>query len=381
MKKSIQILGMFILIILIASCKKMVDKDFSISPYETKINKWIDAKIPVNESGKIYEEQLKSGLDYTRMREEASFDSEKILIIPIKENFLEFRKAEEGCSGNLVVLIDKKDEIRRMNIVLFKPETSSQTSKLPDNTFYHLYNTSKVPVDGQFHFLDVNGRLEYQLSYHDKKLVSRGVVTPLSENEYNSMKQNIGKVKTNGVFATTNSQNTTIQKKSNSCFIHGYLIVEMYDASTGQWVVVGMIFIYSGCPEEVQVPQSELHAGGAIKFSGPDGSQWNLGAQYEYAVNRELTWTAYSLPYGYISSTETVYGKKVNGIADGGYFTGATHGSSQSTDGTATWTETTWHHVPSYNILYLYLYGNISNSSGTTQIQEERSFSFSGLFP
>ena len=142
-----------------------------------------------------------------------------------------------------------------------------------------------------------------------------------------------------------------------------------------------MIFIYSGCPEEVQVPQSELHAGGAIKFSGPDGSQWNLGAQYEYAVNRELTWTAYSLPYGYISSTETVYGKKVNGIADGGYFTGATHGSSQSTDGTATWTETTWHHVPSYNILYLYLYGNISNSSGTTQIQEERSFSFSGLFP
>jgi len=143
MKKSIQILGMFILIILIASCKKMVDKDFSISPYETKINKWIDAKIPVNESGKIYEEQLKSGLDYTRMREEASFDSEKILIIPIKENFLEFRKAEEGCSGNLVVLIDKKDEIRRMNIVLFKPETSAQTSKLPDNTFYHLYNTKK----------------------------------------------------------------------------------------------------------------------------------------------------------------------------------------------------------------------------------------------
>lgn len=358
-----------------------------------KIAQWIDSKIPSNESGKVYAQELKKNLDYSQIREEISLNHEKIIVIPIREHFLESRKAEPGCSGNLVVLIDDKNEPRRINIVLYKPESTNQTSKLPYNTFYHLFNTSRVTVDGKFHFLDVNGIPQYILAYKNKKLVSRGIVVPLSKTEYTSLNNQIHKGISLSKYLINRNENEIQQKRSSEgCILIDHTIIwERFDENTQEWVVFSVFVMTTvyWCPGQNQTPVDDPNTGTSpldslnrkIRFIGPTGATWGGAVVYEYAVSKEFVWTAYELPYGYISSTETVYGKKVSGLVSGGYFTSVTHSSSQSTDGTATWVETTWHNVPSFDMLYLYLNGTITNNSGTTNIQEARSYSFAGLFP
>ncbi len=357
---------------LLSSCKKNIGTNPEIQAYERNITAWIDAKVDSNASGLAYAADMKKSLDYEHMQVEPSASNEKIVIIPFKEAFLQSRKADPGQLGNLVVLVNSADNIRKINIVLFKPDADKKISALPENTFYDIFNTAKVKANGTFNFLDINGKLQYQLGYRDGKMRSSGTVQARTLDEYRMAQQGVQ------VKANSTKENIRIGKNDITC-IYFFMIIDWYNSAGvyqgSTWYLIG-----SSCSDVPQDVQPDTPPGGG-GFQGPDGNYWNGGAQYEYAVSTEWLWTAHSLPYGAITSTETVTGKKVSGEVDGGHFTDVMHGLSQSTDPSESWSQTTWHYTISANLLYLYLNGDITNTSGTTSISESRTFSFSGLFP
>lgn len=354
-----------------SSCKKNLTPDFESKVYQEKINKWVDSKVVSNTSGQAYSTAMKQNLDYAHMHIESSTENEKIVVIPIKDAFLQSRGVTAGTLGNLVVLMKATDDIRQANIALFKPDEGTQSGTLPENTFQNIFNTAKVNVNGTFRFLDLNGHLQYQLGYKNGKMISAGTVQRKTMDEYR-------KAQVNGSFGVSSPGKGNVQANDITCEYY-FLIIDWYN-SAGQYVYTSWSLIGSNCYDTNQVPQGDNPGGGGGTFHGPDGSTWNGSAQYEYAVTREWEWTAYSLPYGWITSTEQVTGKKVNGYPDGGYFTGVTHTNSVSTDATHSWNQTMWNYYISSNLLYLYLYGDITGPSVNTTITESRSFAFSALF-
>ena len=362
-----------LLVLLFTSCKKDIRQTTENLFYQETIASWIDTNVVHSAKGVAYAAAMKNSLDYAHMLVESSSGNEKILILPIDQTFLRSWNAGENQLGNLIIHINPANQIRAVNIVLFTPDSGQKISSLPPNTFYDLFNTARVQSDGVFDFRDINGHQQYKLIYKNSRLVSAATVQAKTMAEYNKAMAN-NKIKVNNLTQKNIKVNDVV------C-TYNFWIINFYN-SQGELVGTAWELISSNCEEVPQdFQQDNPGGGGGPTFHGPDGSTWNGAAQYEYAVSREWLWTAYSLPYGGIQSTETVTGKKVNGYQDGGYFTGVTHIESSSSDNTHIWNPTMWNYYISQNLLYLYLNGNITGPSVNTSITESRTFAFSGLFP
>lgn len=115
---------------------------------------------------------LKENLEYSNLNIEVSGNNEKIIIIPINENFKQKRITDKNSIPNLVLIMSTSGDIRKGNVVLFKPKNNGTYSKVPKNTFYNIFNTAFVNCDGQFQFLSIAGKLQYQLEFEQGKLAS-----------------------------------------------------------------------------------------------------------------------------------------------------------------------------------------------------------------
>src|SRR6185503_5223039 len=164
------------IVLLLISCQKEAlqksnDNDGMIS----KVNNWLDSKKP---SGKTKQsenvEVLKNHLETSALRIENSSEGEKIVTIPVNEEFKTLKNIDKEAIPNLVLILDRMGNVRKGNIVLFYPKIGESCSKVPDNTFYNILNTSHPKASGKFKYLSVTGKRLHELQYENGRLKSFG---------------------------------------------------------------------------------------------------------------------------------------------------------------------------------------------------------------
>jgi hypothetical protein len=161
------------------SCKKDASpKSFSNNAAITKINTWLEEQKQAKQSSRAANvDLLKSNLEYSNLRFEKSENGEQFLIVPVKDDFKSAAEIEKNTVVDLVLFINKEDNIRSGNIVLYTPGNGI-ANKIPDNTFYDIFNTAQPGADGKFEFLAVTGKPQYVLQYKNNHLVSSGLYQP-----------------------------------------------------------------------------------------------------------------------------------------------------------------------------------------------------------
>lgn len=161
------------------SCKKETSpKSFSGDATISKINTWLEQQKQGNQSNRAANvELLENNLDYSNLRFEKSENGERFLIVPVKENFKAGTEIDKNVVANLVLFVNKSGNIRSGNIVLYTPENGT-VNKIPENTFYDIFNTAQPKSDGKFQFLTVGGKPQYILQYKNNHLVSSGLYQP-----------------------------------------------------------------------------------------------------------------------------------------------------------------------------------------------------------
>ena len=121
-----------------------------------KVNDWLDNEtVSVTKGKKANIELLKNNLDLSHLRVEQSGEQEKIIVIPVKYEFKKVKHVDNNKIPNLVLVVDKSGNIRKGNLVLYIPTKGEVLAKVPDNTFYHIFNTGKPECNGMFKFLSI----------------------------------------------------------------------------------------------------------------------------------------------------------------------------------------------------------------------------------
>jgi len=161
--------------IVLFSCQKDVIKKENNQQLISKVNNWLDSRKPVGKEKQSENvELLKNHLETSALRIESSSWDEKIVIIPVKEEFKTLKNIDKEAIPNLVLILDKMGNVRKGNIVLFYPQSGQSYSKVPDNTFYNILNTSHPEAIGKFKYLSVTGKRLHELQYQDGRLKGFG---------------------------------------------------------------------------------------------------------------------------------------------------------------------------------------------------------------
>jgi len=170
------------------SCKREFSPDTSSNNATiSKVNAWLDeqkqGKLP-NKAAKL--DLLRTNLNFSNLHFEKSDNGEQFLIVPINEKFKATNGIDKNSIVNLFLVINTSGDIRSGNVVLYTAATG-QVNKIPENTFYNIFNTAQPDCNGKFQFLTVTGAPQYQLEYKDKHLISSG----LYQSKENSAKSSI----------------------------------------------------------------------------------------------------------------------------------------------------------------------------------------------
>jgi len=173
------------------SCKREVASSASSNNIAiAKVNAWLDQQKEGKQPNKAANiDLLKNNLDFSNLRYEKSNGDEQYLIVPIKENFKAATEIDKNLITDLFLVINKSGNIRTGNVVLYTPE-NGQANKIPDNTFYYIFNTAQPECDGKFQFLAVTGAPQYQLEYKNKHIISSGLYQA-KENTSSSVRTSI----------------------------------------------------------------------------------------------------------------------------------------------------------------------------------------------
>jgi hypothetical protein len=154
----------------------------------------------------------------------------------------------------LVLILNKSENIRKGNVVLFKPDNSTFYTKVPDNTFHDILNTGIVNSNGLFQFLSVAGHWQYQLEYNNGKLKSFGLIKP---------------------------KNDDASRVNTLVCTDWYLVVDWYDVY-GNYAGTTTEFMTESCQDcENSMYQS---------FCSDGGNSGGNGTEYEYAVTKPAEW-------------------------------------------------------------------------------------------
>lgn len=265
------------------SCKKEESKNAEPSyvnkELQTKINSWLDDQKPKTQPNKAANVQLlKDNLDFSKLTIEKSEGDEQIVIVPVKESLKALKKIDAVTIVNLVLILDKNGAIRRGNIALATSLDGSVKEKVPQNTFYSIYNTSHVDWDSKFQFLSVGGRFLYELQYKNSKLHSAGIVQIKGD-----------------------SLNHVERETVASC-TDWYIVTTYYDEND---LIIDQTTEYigrtcSGCDDPLYGGRCPEDYGG-----GGGGEEANVEFE-EPEVVKYVTWNAFSNPEGG-SGSFTVY--------------------------------------------------------------------------
>ena len=132
-------------------CQKASTNEPSNAELETQIVAWLlkqqSPKQP-NKAANI--DLLSKNLQFSELTTEDSHDGERLIIIPVKEEFKQLKKIENKYLPVVVLKLTKAGDIRVGNLVLFAPAQGQQV--IPKNTFYNIFNTAHPQCDGTFKF-------------------------------------------------------------------------------------------------------------------------------------------------------------------------------------------------------------------------------------
>jgi hypothetical protein len=346
--------------ILLISCRKEASQGLPDSNDEmiSKVNSWFDnQKISSQPNKSSNIELLKNNLDFSGLRIEEYDKGEKIIIVPVKDEFKKTRQIDNNKIPNLVLIFDKSGNIRKGNLVLYIPKNGEAVTKVLDNTFYNIFNTATPECNGQFRFLTVDGIRLYQLDYNNERLASVGVIKK------------------------GNSSNTVLTETGCTDW---YLITTYYytDGTTSQTSV----YLGRTC---------EGSGGGSYDCINTEcldpGNNSGALIEYEYAVTREVPWEVYkenmSGPAATITGQVQFFGKKVSTEPQGGHFTQSNdHGtftlnfSTYGMDWVGVYTQS-WHGTQNG---YQSVQGNITYGTygpPPKYISPTKNFQFAEVFP
>lgn len=278
-----------------------------------KVNAWLnDQKTKVSGDKPLKIESLQQNLSFKNLRAEELYEGEKLLIVPVNQNFQTENNKEKNPVNYLLLILDNTDKIRKGNIVQYIPVNRNLNNKLPVNFFNKFYNLKILDLNGTLTFLSVSDDLLYEMKYENGTLKSYSEIT--------------NKVKGSG----PGRQSTRI---TVDCY--DVYFVTYYQDGSSTWE-----YLYSFCNEGEQQCKIAFKANGRTYRIGCDGGG---GGNIETAVVTQKDWEVATSTSGFwlVYSTEKYSGNK---RADGtGYFTGITHLSS----GIVGQTDYTW--APSGN--------------------------------
>jgi len=331
------------------SCKKDVSTGSSSNKEAIgKVNSWLEEQKTGKPSNSVSNiELLKNSLDFASLRFEKSEEGEKLLIVPVDKSLKSIADQAANSIPNLVLIIDKAGNIRKGYIVLYTGE-NGVANKIPDNTFYHIFNTAEPECNGKFRFHNIMGRLLYQLEYKDKWLQSVGLVKAKKKLDV---------------------ANNTGSRTQEGYYIDWYLVTTAYyDDGTSQ--VVSEIYLYT------------------TYVSNPDNpDQWPVdggnAVDYEYEAEKHAYWVVYTFPDGIstVQSYEVLNGKRVSGEPFGGHFTSANHGSDDCNKGYGVWAANYVNVIFDGFTASAHITGAWSYQGTSINVDNSKAWNFQEIFP
>jgi hypothetical protein len=287
------------MMIILFSCQKQEIKQENNDQLISKVNSWLDGRKPDQKPIQAENvELLKNNLQFSDLRIENSNNEEKIVIIPVSENFKTLKNLDKASIPNLVLIMDKMGNVRKGNIILFYPKTGVAYNKVPENTFYDILNTAKPKTNGKFKYLSVTGKKIHELEYENGHL-----------KEFGHIKDSIP----NGNRTNTNCVDwywvTTVYDE------WGFVISETWDYYTTTCQGEDCTDPYNA----MLCPMDNSSGGGTGDAEG-----------WEYAVQRFVQWKVKDngVSGSEIWSGETIKGKRNSTYPNGGYFTDIDHWNS-----------------------------------------------------
>ena len=289
------------MMLLLFSCQKEFEKSHDSTHDEliSKVNGWLDSRKPAQKQTQAENvELLKNNLEFSNLRIEQSAEGEKIIVIPVKENFKTIKNIDKVSIPNLVLILDKMGNVRKGNIVLFYPQNGQIYSKVPDNTFNNILNTSKPECNGKFKYLSVTGKKLHELEYENGHLKSFGHI----KDSINS-----------------------INRTTTFC-VDWYWVYTWYDQWGNVYSQTWEYYTTTCQGEDCEDPYNAM----LCPADNSSGGGAGYAEGYEFAVQRFVQWTVKEggVQGAQIWSGETIKGRRNSGYPNGGYFTDIDHWSS-----------------------------------------------------
>lgn len=244
----------FLLIFVISSCRKEPLEDISSNPqtFSTKTDKTMmvkdrsDAPI-IAKWLSLHESNLKKSeknlfneivrtLDYSKLHIETRKNGENLIIIPIDNSVVEsinrnadYLKFNSSTIFNLLIIQGTSGKLRWSTLIGYNAEDGSNKTSLTEKTIQNILNGESVSDNGLYKFVNLKGRLQYQLTYKEGKLHSSA--SPVREDHLEKNKSR----KSSGVAAR------------GGCFAY-YLVTTIYysDGHTEQWEE----YLFTACDED-----------------------------------------------------------------------------------------------------------------------------------
>lgn len=153
---------------------------------------WVDAhKINSTVEETSILKSLAQNLDYDNLILEKRNNGDNIIIIPlVSEKGL---KLDDNSINNLMIIQSSTGKFKWSKIVSFLPSSDNAQNRLASGTLQSILNNAPVNQSGLFKFLDLKGRLSYQIEYKNGKIASFGQImkkTNLPKNLKSSSKAN-----------------------------------------------------------------------------------------------------------------------------------------------------------------------------------------------
>ena len=288
--------------LILFSCQKETIKNEPNDQLVSKINSWLDSRKPLQKQTQAENvELLKANLEFSNLRIEQSREGEKIIVIPVNENFKTIKNLDKASIPNLVLVLDKMGNVRKGNLVLFYPQDGQVYSKVPDNTFYNILNTSKPECNGKFKYLSVTGKRLHELEYENGHLKYFGYATDSSMNQRNG--------------------------RINTFCVDWYWVYTWYDEWGNIWSQSQEYYTTTCQGEDCEDPYNAM----LCPMDNSSGGGTGVSGDWEFAVSRPWKWDVGSTSNYLAVSYENVDGVKIANEPQGGHFTGKAHVGSYFT--------------------------------------------------
>lgn len=295
--------------------KSMSGKKLTSISEKQAIKDWlVEHDKNLNSKDKQTRELVSNNLNYDDITIESRKNGEEILIVPIKEPVKDhlnlnakYLKLDANSLLNYVIVRSKEGKLRWSAIVCFLPDNDKRQETLLSKTIENMINVEPVQDEGMFKFLDIKGKLLYQLEYKGGKMTSFGSVIQRQKAEVEKL-----------IAQQAKKKGSPIVKKNNQPTINNYplpedcedffLVTTYYDGEGGtyeEWE-----YLYTICDGE-----SGGGGGGGGETNPPEeeidmaisiGGQVQIEADYEeddYAIDENgFGGTLERVPLGFFAN-------------------------------------------------------------------------------